>query len=296
MDFICTEIQHICAVPIDLRVRKPYVYAYSPQQYWQRVMQLKTGQIVVTKTQNSSLTKSLRTIVESEYELSHAELYEIQERVEFEIGINETLDETKKIVARDPIFKKALYSQSGIRLFANSSVLEAVVSIILAQNTKPYKYHQAVAELHKKFGVSVPWNPDLYLFPRRHTLMDLREKEWESLNLGNKVAYIKSALENLQQIGIYSHYPDTQRGLVELTKIYGIGAFTARSLLIYSARNYHYAFLDRLIKEKLHELYNVRENISYAEFDQWSRQYYENIPGLAVHILVAGNYPKYLET
>jgi len=291
-------IYHDASIPIDLSLHKPYNYAFSPtgESYWQRVMRLATGSIVVTKTtQSEPMVRRLKTVIQSESKLNLKEIEEVKQRIAFELGVNDQFSVLKVIARNDVIFRDALYSIQGYRLYANSSMLETVMGVYLSQTHSPSSYRKIRESFLMDYGDSVPWNRNLWVFPKRSKLIDLSDDEWSELRLGKQEEYIRSALDNLHLIGTFAHYPDQKRGFDNLKQIFGVGEYTARSVMTYGARKYRYTPLDHIVRELISELYELHENINYGVFDQWAWKKFGSNPALPIHVLLTAYWPKYLK-
>ncbi len=291
-------IYHTAKIPIDLSLHKPYNYAFSPSgvDYWQRVMRLTNGTVVVTKTtQSEPLAKRLKTVIQSAEKLTLHEIEEVKQRLAFELGVDDSFSALKVLANRDLIFKDALYSIPGYRLYANSSVLETVVNVFLSQTFSPSSYRKLRERFLYDLGEPVPWNKKLRVFPKRSFLIDMPDDQWAELRLGPQEEYLRSAIEKLDLVGTFAHYPDQKRGYDNLKKIHGIGDYTARSIMTYAARKYRFTPLDHLVRELVSELYEIHDNVNYSTFDLWAWKQFGSNPALPIHVLVTAYWPSFMK-
>ncbi|MDH5402821.1 MAG: hypothetical protein OEY49_10050 [Candidatus Heimdallarchaeota archaeon] len=284
-------------IPIDLTVPKIYSLADVPfnQNHWNRVYRMFDGEIFVARiTQTKPLSKFIQVTIESQTNLASYEKEYIA-RIRHEIGMDETMQALRSESKKDSLINFAAQAYPGMRLYANSQVHEAAILAIFSQNTSLFNYLQTTRQFVNKFGTKVEWDDSLTIFPSAAEIANLEETDWKSLNIGYKVDFLKNlTVDILEDIGTYTFYPIAKRGLDNLLEIQGIGDYTARSLFIYAARRYEYAFMDSFVRELLNHKYNIIYKMTTRDFDKWIKNKWKKDPALILHTLLLEYFPQSL--
>jgi hypothetical protein len=291
-------MKHKTLIPINLHVNKPYNFAeFFPQKdMWERSMMLRDGTLVLTTSFHEDIPSTeITTEIQSKEKLNEEQQREIFLRLNFELGVNERMQSLKIAARKDYEFKRALYTQPGYRLFANSSLIETMCSIILSQNTTLENYYNKKKNLVTTHGIEIPWDTNYVLFPHRSILDNMSDEDWDDLGLIKKGQYIQNLLPNIELIHTYLKYPDSYRGFQKLREFQGLGAYSSRALLVFASRQYNYPFLDSFIRKNIFDIYQLHDNVTYSKYVDWGKKKFGNDIALAMHCLIAANYPMYMK-
>lgn len=290
------EITLETIIPIDISIFKPYCFTLTPigSDKWDRVFTLFTGRTVHTVTEQPIRpSTSLKTKIYSEHQLEEKEKEEIKKRIEFELGATERLRDLKILAAKDPVFKKALFSSVGFRIFSNSFFDEAFVYIVISKFMPVPENHLAMKRFIENFGTPLSWNSRRYRFPTREQILSLSREDWKSLRLKGGVKNVLNSIEKLEEAEIYTYYPVSERGFSKLKYLSGIGNFVARALVTFCSRNYMFPIYDQITTEILHDLYSLPDAVNINAFDEFMKRF-EPVPALALQVLATYQAPLFL--
>ncbi len=284
-------------IPIDIGIFKPYLFVYTPMgsDQWDRVFNLYTGKVcnaIVYQPVRPSTEMSVR--VHSEEALNEKEIKEIRERLKFELGLEENLRPLKVIAAKDPVFKKALFSVPGFRLFANSNFDEAFMQILFSKYFPVPKNYILMKKFMETYGNRLSWNSKRFSFPSRETLLAISIDDWRKFGVKGNVTHFYNSVQAIEDAEIFTYYPVPERGFKKLRYMPGIKEFMARALMTYCARIYTYPIYDIFITEVLHDLYSLPDEINLDTYTYFMERF-KPIPALVIQVLATYHAPVFLK-
>ncbi len=297
MQFVETRMELSSKIPLNIGIFIPYLFSFTPigQPIWDRIFVLHTGKVVQALVeQQAAPSTQLQVRILSETELNQKEVEEVKKRLEFELGTNETLRELKVLANRDPIFKKALFSCPGFRIFANSNYEEAYMMMLLRKTQSVPINYIIMEKMVKTLGEQIPWNSNRFVMPPDTSILELTPQDWRNMGVKGNVKHFHGAVQKMEEAKVYTFYPIPERGYAKLKNMSGIGPIFGRNLQIYLTRNYIRGTYDFLATYVLKELYQLPDAISLETFDVFMERFHP-VPALAIQVLTTYAAPHYVK-
>ncbi len=159
---------------------------------------------------------------------------ELKSRIQFCLGTNENMGRFYELCRQDIVLSKLLPRIKGTRMVSAFSDFEALVGAIVSQNNSFRNYLATMGKLCRELN----FVPENYLDQGR----------LKKLKLGYKVPFIVG----LAKVFLSGNVPK------ELTKIKGVGKYSAALFNIFQCRDFSGFYWDTLTERILKEHYKVR--------------------------------------
>ncbi len=192
------------------------------------------------------------------------------EKLEFILGVNEDLSKFYEICASDPLFHKSCKLLKGFRLRC-CSLWDALMIGVCQQNASFKQGWKMLSMLHKLLGKKVEvenWGYSI-IPPSPTTIVKASQSELKACGLGYRAEALLSIAKQFIS-GTLSNDDVMKYKESDLTRVKGIGPYTARLALVLSARKYDLPPIDRWLKRIICEVYKVKENVAEVE---WRRRW-----------------------
>ncbi|MBI4015399.1 MAG: hypothetical protein HY362_01635 [Candidatus Aenigmarchaeota archaeon] len=206
---------------------KPFYFFYSPEP----------SRVVFINGKPAKLgfsQKDGKLTVNVDRKLSKEEEKIVKERVAFCLGVNENMGRFYELCRQDIVLNKLLPRIKGTRMVSAFSDFEALVGAIVSQNNSFRNYLQTM----QKLCAELNFVPENYL----------DQEKLRKLKLGYKAPFIVG----LAKIFLSGAIPR------ELTKIKGVGKYSAALFNIFQRRDFSGFYWDTLTERILREHYKVR--------------------------------------
>ncbi len=193
---------------------------------------------------------------------------DVVEKTAWILGVNEDLSEFYEIWKNDSLLSRSYKVLRGIRI-RGTSLWQSLLIGVCQQNASFKQGWRMLALLYKTLGkhVYIKGFGETIILPSPLDVARASEQQLRSCKLG----YRSSIIRRLAQLFNRKELSDTIGAPIdekELTRIKGIGPYTARLALVLSCRRYDKAPIDRWLKRIIVEVYKVSE--SDAE-EYWHR-------------------------
>jgi len=191
------------------------------------------------------------------------------EKVEDVIGINEDLKDFHKIWRRDPLLSQSYDFLRGFRL-RKTGLWNALLIGVCQQNASFRQGWNMLALIYKNLGlkVEIEGGKATIVPPSPERIARSSVGELRKCKLGYRAEAVKKCAEAFYS-GILSEEDVDKYGEEDLTRVKGIGKYTARLALILSDRRYELPPIDRWLARIISEVYNV--SVGEAEGEWVSR-------------------------
>ncbi len=265
-------------------------YRYSPWQEKDREFSqgLLCGDSVVKVSLTAARAGNLLN-VRSKQEIAEDELEEIKRKILFCLGLEDDLSGLAEIGTRDSHLKRAWDALPGYRLKATPAVDEAILSAVISQNCSRDAFFAMLGEFREKFGRKSRIRSDnVVAFPSPREISGAGVA-------GLKHPWLKYRIRTIQEIAaaltrdfltrLQSLPP--QEGIAELTRIKGIGDYTARVVQLYGMRRYEVAFVDGYVQKLIGKLYLKAYKPKPREVLQFAEESWGDWQGYALDLIIA---------
>ncbi len=210
------------------------IQKYENGKYWQIIR--KNGLLIhilvngLGTTENPRLSVGLR----SPEKLSGSDVEVVLDVVRSIFNLQIDLNSFYEEVQNDEIMSKVVRHLRGLKTVATSTPFEALISSIIAQQISLNAAYRIEQRLVKKFGDELQVNGSTYYaFPKPENLGSARAAELVKCGLTErKAGYIyqiaQSTVDGALDLEKFRCYDDANDIIKELSKIRGVGEWTAR--------------------------------------------------------------------
>ncbi|RLG88737.1 MAG: hypothetical protein DRO15_02190 [Thermoprotei archaeon] len=187
------------------------------------------------------------------------------------LGITEDLDEFYELWKKDPLLSPSLKHLKGLHI-RSSPLWVSIIIGICQQNASFKQGWKMLSMIYKVLGrrVNVEEWGVTYLPPLPEDILKTSLETLKICGLGyrsNALLSVARAFTSniLNEDNVHRYSEDA------ISKIRGIGPYTARLALVLSARRYELAPIDRWLKRIVSEVYKVPQNEAEKE---WKRRWH----------------------
>jgi 3-methyladenine DNA glycosylase/8-oxoguanine DNA glycosylase len=190
--------------------------------------------------------------------LTPAQLQEVRERVAWQLSFDDDLRPFYALAKSDPVLSASVAYNFGAKGKRAASMFDALIVVILAQNTAFRRVYAMRANLAAAFGEPIVAGGRRYhASPTPEQLAAAPLEAIRAARVGYRDRYIKGVAEAVAggvDLEVLKQLPreDARR---ELMRLPGVGPYTADLALIIGARRSDALFLDVFIREALRQLY-----------------------------------------
>lgn len=211
-------------------------------------------ELIIAKVREEN-SKKLKTTIFSQNKINNINL--LFERVEDILGVNEELKDFHNIWRKDPLLSQSYNLLKGFHL-RKTSLWNALLIGICQQNASFKQGWSMLALIHKNLGLKVEVeNRGITIIPPSpEKIVKTSINELKKCKLGYRAETVKKSAEVFHS-NILSEEDPWKYDEKDLTKIKGIGKYTARLALILSDRRYELPPIDRWLAKIISEIYKV---------------------------------------
>jgi 3-methyladenine DNA glycosylase/8-oxoguanine DNA glycosylase len=224
------------------------------------IIRLASGGLVKVDVVSLGTTEDphLELTVTSPDELSPAEVDEARERVAWHLSLDDALRPFYAQAKDDPVLSASIAYNYGGKAKRAHSLFDAVIDVILFQNTAFRRAYAMRANLVAAFGEPFVVDGGIYHAPP--TPEQLAAAPLEAIRaarVGYRDRYIKGVAEAVAggfDVEALKDLPGDEARR-ELMRLPGVGPYTADLALIIAGRQSHALFMDVYIREVLRQFY-----------------------------------------
>lgn len=221
-----------------------------------------------TAVKISLVQKESKIIVTYDKDLSDEQVQRLQDRIEFCLGLKESMEEFYLLVYHDIVFQPIYQRIHGTRLVSAYDDFEAIVSLICYQNSTYDEYKASVLKLAEHVGKG--------MFPSPAEIL-ARKSALSKCGLKGKEETIVALAELYQKKG--SHV--TEEHLVHIP---GLGEQTIELFLLHQRRDYSRFYVDSFTKRIIRTYYGTQFEKD-IEIKNFIKKKFDRCPGIAIMFL-----------
>jgi N-glycosylase/DNA lyase len=234
------------------------------------IVRLASGRLVKVDVESRGTVSApqLAVTLASGEALSADDLTEIRERVAWHLSLDDDLGPFYALVKSDPVLSASVEYNFGAKAKRAYSMFDAVIDVILAQNTAFRRLYAMRANLAAAFGDAFVADGRVYhASPTAQQLAAAPIEEIRATRVGYRDKYIKAVAAavaegvDLEAIKQLPH----EEARLELMKLPGVGPYTADLAFIIAGRRPNSLFLDVFIREALRQFYFDGARVSDRE-------------------------------
>ncbi|MCD6382565.1 MAG: hypothetical protein J7L74_02965 [Candidatus Hydrothermae bacterium] len=204
------------------------------------------------------------------------------------LGDREDLVSIAEFSGEDPILSRALEELPGYRLKSTPYPHEALFSAIISQNVSREGFFKMLDEFKELLGVKVEADGYVdFVFPPLGKLRDIDPSVFSDGRLAYRASVIRDIARKIGDDFFAELGSDPASGIETLTKLRGVGQYTARATLLYGYRAYEVPVADRYILKMLASLYSDFDSRDASGLDAFARDRWGEYAGYVIDLLIA---------
>jgi 3-methyladenine DNA glycosylase/8-oxoguanine DNA glycosylase len=276
-DFISTITQWGVHPPLEYLVEGVY---YS-------VIRLPSGKLAtLSMCSRGEINRPLIEIVAKTMKiLSKEEKMNLEEKIRWQLGVDENINEFYDIVKEDAILKLVVKNLYGMRVHASSNLFYTLALSIALQNAPIARSRNMLRLLTQRFGQpSIINDLNIFAFPAASEIAKASINELLECKWGYRSKYLKNAanavLEDDLRVNRLKelHINDV---IQLLCKIKGIGKYSAEIVALDALRKYNTFPLDSWSSKIFSELYFGTDDVSVDVLNNLAHEKWGKYRGLA---------------
>jgi 3-methyladenine DNA glycosylase/8-oxoguanine DNA glycosylase len=234
------------------------------------IVRLASGRLVKVDVESRGTVTApqLEVTISARETLPAPELLEVRERVGWHLSLDDDLDPFYTLVKNDPVLSASVEYNFGAKAKRAYSMFDAVIDVILAQNTAFRRLYAMRANLAAAFGDRFVAEGRIYhASPTAQQLAAAPVEAIRATRVGYRDKYIKAVAQavaggvDLEAIKQLPH----EQARLELMQLPGVGPYTADLAFIIAGRRPNSLFLDVFIREALRQFYFDGARVSDRE-------------------------------